>query len=108
MALEQSVEAAKRLLVEGHPLELSGRQLGVLQAEGHRVDWQRGVVAEPRPPFLLRGSDERSVDGQGGRAVVGERREAEDGAPHAQGCASMKVKPSARRRAERRLPSGVG
>ena len=81
VGLEQALELQKRLVVEGDPIDLVEVDPPFLQAVRERVLGEGGIVLLAREPLLLGGGDELAVHQQRGRAVVVERRQAENAHP---------------------------
>ena len=78
VGLEDAVELEERLVVEGDEVEVRSLDAGLLEAVVDRVLGERVVVLLARETLFLRGRDDPAVLHQAGRAVVVERRDAQD------------------------------
>src|SRR5205823_3844040 len=75
----------------GDVIDLIGIEAGFLEAVGARRRRKVGVVPLAAEPLFLGGGDDVAVDDQGGRTVVVEGRDAEDGRHDTPPCASGEV-----------------
>ena len=78
IGLEQALELQERLVVERDVVDPVEIGAAFAQAILDRVLGEGGIVLLAREPLLLRGGDELAVGDQRSRAVVIERRQAED------------------------------
>lgn len=77
---DQPLELQQRLVVEHDVIDVPHSATGFAQAIGDGVCRKRGVVLAPGEPLFLSSRDDASIDHQRRRAVVVERRNAEN--PH--------------------------
>jgi hypothetical protein len=80
IGLEQTLELQERLVVEGDVIDLVEPDAALGQAVLDRFLGKARIVLLAREPLFLGGGEKLAVGDQRGRAVVVERRQAED--PH--------------------------